>query len=344
VIDFRYHLVSIVAVFLALGLGLVLGSTTLKPSVLTGLEKTSSAEKRQIDHLYATQGQLTRQLSSNESFAQAASGQLLGHLLEGQRVVIVTAPGAPSGIASGVTQMLGKSGATVTGEVQMQPKFFDTTAASQTELSLLTQRLTPAGMTLLPGSAQAQAAQVLGSALLTRDGPGQPAPGQQDSASVSVLNGFAAGNFLSVSGHPAARATLAVVIPPASPPPVNASDAASQFLVTLAQKLHQAGQGTVVAGSIAGSVPNSAIDVMRSGREGHMSSVDDADTVIGQIVVVQALFEQMHGGRGSYGVTSSADAAGPSPAPSASPTPTAVLGSASETPRPTASAARSGPR
>jgi Copper transport outer membrane protein, MctB len=342
VIDFRYHLVSIVAVFLALGLGLILGSTTLKPSVLTGLEKTSSVEKHKIDQLYATQSELKNQLGSSEAFAQAASSQLLSHLLAGQRVVVVSAPGAPSGIADGVTQMLGKSGATVTGRVQMQPKFFDTATASQTQLSLLTERLAPAGMTLQPGSAQAQAGQVLGSALLTRDGPGQPAPGQQDSASLSVLNGFAAGNFLSVSGHPAARATLAVVIPPASPPPVNASDAGSQFLVTLAQKLHQAGQGTVIAGSIAGSAAGSAIDVMRSGRGGHMSSVDNADTVIGQIVVVQALYEQMHGVSGSYGVTASASAAGPSPAPSASPTPTGVIGTTSETPRPTARAAQPG--
>lgn len=343
-IDFRYHLVSIVAVFLALGLGLVLGSTTLKPSVLTGLEKTSSAEKRQIDHLYATQQQLRDQLGGSESFAQAASTQLLSHLLAGQRVVIVSAPGAPGSVAGGVTQMLSKSGATVTGQVQVQPKFFDPATATQTELSLLAQRLAPASLTLQPGTPQAQAAQVLGSALLTRGTPGQPVPGQQDSASQSVLDGFAAGHFLSVSGHPAVRATLAVVIPPASPPPVNGSDAASQYLVTLAQKFHQAGQGTVIAGSIAGSGSGSAIDVMRSGRGGHMSSVDDADTVIGQIVVVQALYEQMHGRDGNYGVTSSANAAGPSPAPSASATPTAVVGTTSQTPRPTAAAARPGSR
>ena len=44
-IDFRYHLVSIVAVFLALAIGIVVGSTALKPAVLTGLQKTATAEK-----------------------------------------------------------------------------------------------------------------------------------------------------------------------------------------------------------------------------------------------------------------------------------------------------------
>jgi len=61
--------------------------------------------------------------------------------------------------------------------------------------------------------------------------------------------------------------------------------------------------------------------VMRAGgRAGHLSSVDNADTAVGQIVVVQALFDRMHGKSGSYGVASTANAGAPSPAPSPSPT------------------------
>jgi hypothetical protein len=54
VIDFRYHLVSIVAVFLALGLGIVLGSTALRSSVLSALERTSQQERQQIHQRAAT--------------------------------------------------------------------------------------------------------------------------------------------------------------------------------------------------------------------------------------------------------------------------------------------------
>src|SRR5207248_340423 len=81
-----------------------------------------------------------------------------------------------------------------------------------------------------------------------------------------------------------------------------------------------AGQGTVVAGSAAGSGSGSAIDVMRAGgRAGHLSSVDDADTIIGQLVVAQALYEQLHGKSGSYGTGTAANGPGPSPAPTPSP-------------------------
>ena len=65
---------------------------------------------------------------------------------------------------------------------------------------------------------------------------------------------------------------------------------------------------------------------MRSGgQSGHFSSVDNADTAIGQIVVAQALYEQMALGKsGSYGALTSANAAGPSPAPTPSPSTTAT--------------------
>jgi hypothetical protein len=42
VIDFRYHLVSIVAVFLALAIGIVLGSTELQGPAFSLLDKTTS--------------------------------------------------------------------------------------------------------------------------------------------------------------------------------------------------------------------------------------------------------------------------------------------------------------
>jgi hypothetical protein len=322
-IDFRYHLVSIVAVFLALGLGLLLGATALQPIALRVLQRTSQHEHKQIDSLITSNGQLNRQITSNDQFAQAAAPQLLRQLLAAERVVVVEAPGAAGQVTSGVVKALTEAGATVSGQVQLQSKFFDVSPATQEQLGQLAQQLAPPGMTLCSScSAVAQASQVLASGILTTDGPGQPVAGQPDRASAAMLSGFAAGGFLTDSGRPYARATLAVVVIPAVPPSTNDANAASQGLVTLAQQLNLAGQGTVVAGSVAGSGPGSAIDVMRTGgRAGHLSSVDDADHVIGQIVVAQALYEQLRGVSGSFGSTSTAVTAGPSPAPTPSATP-----------------------
>jgi hypothetical protein len=321
-IDFRYHLVSIVAVFLALGLGLVLGSTELAPKVARGLQNTSKAEQKQIDSLLATQRQLRQELGRGQEFAQAAEHQLAGQLLAGQKVVIVAAPGAPGQIVTAIDQLLTNvAGATVTGQIELQQNLFDPSSSTQQTLTALAGELSQPGSSFDPqASPIAQIGQVLASAILTKDSTVQTAAGQHDPTITNVLNGLAGGGFLTVSNAPPTRATLAVVVIPDSPPSQNDSNRPSQELVTLAQQFELAGQGTVVAGSENGAGQGSAIDVMRSGRSGKMSSVDGADTPIGQIVVAEAMAEQLNGVSGSWGTASTAEAAGPSPAPTPSPT------------------------
>ena len=322
-IDFRYHLVSIVAVFLALGLGIVLGATALQPGTIGFLYKTSQQEHHQIDSALAANSQLNRQLSSDDQVAAAIAPQLLHQLLAGQRVVMVEAPGAAPQAVTGISQALTQAGATISGQVQLQGKFFDFSQPTQEQLGQLAQRYSPPGSNLR-GSEQAQASEALAKAILTRDGPSQPAAGVPDATSVALLNSLGAGGFITDSGRPDARATLAVMVIPQSPPSTSNANQASQALVSLAQQLNLAGQGTVVAGTVAGSGPGSAIDIMRNdGRAGHLSSVDDADRVIGQIVVAQALYNQLRRISGSYGALSSASAGGPSPAPAPSASPTA---------------------
>jgi hypothetical protein len=324
VIDFRYHLVSIVAVFLALAIGIVVGSTALKPAVLSGLQKTASAEKKRIDALYAQNRLSQNELNAAQAYAQAGEHAALNGLLDGQRVVLVTAPGFNGAVATGVTSALTEAGATVSGQVQLQSQFFAT--GTQSDLDTLNRQLTPPGITLRAGTQQSQAGQLIASAILTKNGPTDPPPGVADASGKAILNGYADGGFLSTSGDPAARATLAVVIIPGTPPAVTGPNTASQTLVTVAQQLNLADNGTVMAGPVAGSGMGSAIDLLRSGgRPDHFSTVDNADYTTGQIVVAQALYEQMTAGRsGNYGSLATATAAAPSPAPTPSPSSTAT--------------------
>ncbi len=332
-IDFRYHLVSIIAVFLALTVGVVLGSAALNGPTTALLRKSVASLRHDEENLRSQNGSLQQEINSNQQFAQVAEPVLLGHLLADERVVLVTAPGAPSQVTDKIGQALTQAGAKITGQVDIQSKLFDTSSGTQETLSLLTQRLTPSGIVLRTGGTLGQAGQLIASAILTQDGPGQPAAGSQDATSAAILSQFAAEGFLSVSEQPIARATLAVVIIPASPPTVNDSNTASQSLVTLCQELNLTDLATVVAGSVTGSGPGSAIQVMRAGgRQGHLSSVDDADTTIGQIVVAQTLYVQLTKGKsGSYGTGSGATAPGPSPAPT--PSPSASAGGVTATQR-----------
>ena len=106
----RYHATSLIAVFLALAIGIVVGSTALKPAVLSGLQKTADAERKRIDALYAQNNLNKQQIAADQAYAQAGEHQMLSGLLDGQRVVLVTAPGFPGGVVTGVTSALAEAG------------------------------------------------------------------------------------------------------------------------------------------------------------------------------------------------------------------------------------------
>jgi len=348
-IDFRYHLVSIVAVFLALSLGLLLGSTQLQPYVQKGLQGLSKAEHNEIESLLGQKSQLQSQIGSENQFALANAPSILHNVLADQQVVLVLAPGAAGSVTNGITQALETAGAAVTGQFQMQTAFFDKSAATTQKLIQVAQQYAQsAGVTLTgSASAQAQTSELLAHLIMTQNKAGQPIPGERDPLTVQAVQTLAGAGFLTKSGQPWDRATLAVVIIPATPQSTDDTNPESQALVTLAQQLNLAGLGTVVAGTIAGSGAGSAIDVMRAGgRAGHLTSVDNADYPIGQIVVAQSLADMLRGKSGSYGVTSTASAAGPSPPPSPAPTvsPTAATQGTASTRSSHRSAARSAAR
>jgi hypothetical protein len=329
-IDFRYHLVSIIAVFLALAIGLVLGAEAVSPKLANTLNNESLKAAKRNAALFAQNNQLKRQISADDSFAEAASGSLLGHLLVGQQVVLVTAPGADTATVKGISSALTTAGATLTGTVAMAPKFFDTDAATEATLTTTAGQLAPAGVgTSNTAGAQIAgqqaAAKVIAAALMDKPGAPPLSAGQSN----RILTGFGQGflqvtNSSSGTSNLSGPATLAVVVTPATTSP-NASSLSPEnlALVYLTHYLQQAGNAAVLAGSLQGSGTGSAIDAVTSGGAGvALTTVDDADSVTGQIVVVQALRSMLD----HPGLAATAYGAGPgvvpSPAPTSVPTPT----------------------
>jgi hypothetical protein len=327
VIDFRYHVVSIVAVFLALAIGIVLGSTELQGTTIDVLRNTSQQIKNQYDATHARNVELNQQVNADHAVMQAGQAQWLDGLLSGQRVVVVNAPGAPGSVVTGVTKALRDAGATVTGQVNLEPKLLDASQNNQQFLTQLVQQLA-AGSVPGNGTGLQQAARLLGSVILTKstDPSGSTSGGSLATSSRTILQGYAQAGLLSSSGQPSVPATLAVVVTPSSAPSDGVSDPANQGLITLAQQLDTAGLGTVMSGSAGGSGSGSAIDAMRgSVAAEHISTVDYADTPTGQIVTVWALADALAGRKAdSYGPQSGDSAAAPSPAPTPSASPTSA--------------------
>ena len=352
-INFRYHVVSIVAVFLALAIGIVLGATQLQGATLDALRASS---KNLHNDLAASQNQnhaLQQQVAADDSFAQANEARLLDGLLTHQRVVVVAAPGALPAVVTGVAAAAHQAGAAVTGQVNLQPKLLDASENNLQFLSSLVQQLVSPGSVAPNGTPLQQAAQLLGSAILTKAGPPGSSSGGgagsvgSASSRQNVLASYSQAGLVSVSGSLGSKqpsaATLAIVVTSGTLPPGGNSDAANQGLITLAQQLNTAGLGTVMAGSVAGSVAGSAINAVRSSSAAaQISTVDDADTLIGQIVTVQALALALGGHKASsYGEDPGSHAVAPSPAPSpASSSPATTSAGSKTTKRTTNSGSR----
>jgi hypothetical protein len=332
VIDFRYHLVSIVAVFLALAIGLLVGATALKPKTEQVLDRLSVREQQRINTQLAEIQSLVKQFGGDQAAARADAPVVLKNLLAGQQVVLVTAPGSDGATISGVTTALEQAGAKVTGQAALQPAFFGTSPSTQTNLETLAQSVEPPGVSLgvlqtgQPAVnpqivAQLWAAQVLAPALVAKNGADLPADQTKP-----IIDGFAGQGFLQMSyatGATLSQATLAVVVIPVTPPASGDSDPANLALITLAEQLELSGRGVVVAGSYPGSGQGSAIDELISGGTGiHLSTVDYANTEVGQIEVAQALGSLLAGrAPAAYGVISGT-APSPPPTPAATATPT----------------------
>ena len=345
-IDFRYHLVSIVAVFLALAIGIVLGSTELQGTAYNILNHTTAKLQNELDQASSQRDAAQAQAALGEAYAQAEEPAVLRNLLAGQRLLIITEPGAQASVVTGISNAAtADAGATITGQIALQQKFFDTTGATLDGLNQINLAMAQAaGITLDPGAPyQQQAAQVIASEILARPSA-SPAPlpaaqragSQQLTNAQTMLGAYAQAGFLTTSGQPATQATVAVVVTPQNAPPDGSQDPLDQMLVYLAEELAASSPAIVVAGSSAGSGPGSPIAVLRSNNvSNQVSTVDDADLAAGQTVVMQALAVLLNGGKaGSYGFTSNgASAVAPTPAPtptssaSASPSGTPSTGS-----------------
>ena len=331
-IDFRYHLVSIVAVFLALAIGIVLGSTELQGPTYNLLDRTTAKLQAELGQVSGQRNTAQAEASVDEAYAQAVEPTVLHNLLSGQRLLIVTEPGAPGSVVAAITDAAtADAGATVTGQIALQNKFFD---SSDTTLDFLNQTnqamAQQAGIQLTTGETyQQQAAEVIAREILVKSAgstpnqPGviQPAGSQPDSTAQTMLAAYANSGFLTTSGQPYLPATLVIVVTPQTAPSDGTADPLDQVLVPVATELSAYSAATVVIGTSAGSGPGSPVSVLRSNTVANqVSTVDDTDLVSGQTVAIESLAVLLAGGKaGSYGLTTNgATAVAPSPAPTPS--------------------------
>ncbi|HEX7747074.1 MAG TPA: copper transporter [Micromonosporaceae bacterium] len=300
-INFRYHVVSLTAVFLALAIGLVLGTAALNGPVADSLKNTVTALRKDNQQLRDTVGSLQDEVNREEDFATEAAPILLHGKLANRRVLVVTLPRGQEH-ADGVIDMLRMAGARVTGRIDMQDKFVNPDSNNDL-LGLAARSAQPtvpaAGLPGNSNGVETSSAQ-LASALLDR-GPTAASDGDRR----AVLKAYASNGFLTVDDEVTGPADTVVVV--SGPPHVDRDSAEKdRAVVTMVVEFDKA-VPLVVAGSGAGD--GNVVAAVRSdpALSKTVSTVDNANTSQGQVVTALATIEQVQLNRaGQYGLATGA--------------------------------------
>jgi Copper transport outer membrane protein, MctB len=307
-ISFRYYLITIVAIFLALGLGVLAGSTVLDQGLVNSLQAQTNKLKTDLGDLRGRVNDLTFQVDKANEFSDAVLPIIARGRLVGRQVVVVTDPGGIDGGASDhAIAALRAGGADVVTALRIDPRIGASGASGNDALASALG--VPASTT--PRTLDAKAA----SALAHRLAAGQQRPGDD------VLSRLEDAGFVTqlIDAAPAAIGgpNQAIVV-------VHGGSEAdlphpSSFLLPLVDDLVRTEKANVAAAEALAAQPQFVEELRGSSVIGsnEMVTVDDVDQGMGQVALVvglQQLIELDQGG--AYGVKVNADDVTPPLSPS----------------------------
>ncbi|MEV4665935.1 copper transporter [Micromonospora echinofusca] len=302
-INFRYHVVSLTAVFLALAIGLVVGTAALNGPVADSLKENVNALRKDNQQMRQAVQSMEKELELEEDFAAQTAELLLPGKLTDKRVLVV---GLPTGRdhTEGVIKMLQLAGAKVS-RVDLQDKFINPDNNNNLlELAVTAARPTSAPTADLPSNSNGveTSSALLASVLLDRAAGATPVTEADRRA---VLAAYINANYLTTE-EPVTASAEAVVLVSGQPYVDKDSAKKDESVLKVAEQFDQAGI-LVVGGN--GSAGGNLVAAVRSDPVlvQTISTVDNANTVQGQLVTALALVQQVTEKKaGQYGVADNA--------------------------------------
>ncbi|KUI45678.1 channel-forming protein [Mycobacterium sp. GA-1199] len=300
-ISLRTHAISLAAVFLALAIGVALGSGMLSNTVLSGLRDDKNELQERINTLTDERNALNEKLSAAGEFDAQMSPRILRETLVDKSVVLFRTPDAADDDVDAVTRLVGQAGGTVSGTVGLTPQFVEANAAEKL-LSVVNSPIVPAGKQLSTTSVDqgSQAGDLLGIALLINRDP--KVQTVDDAQRETVLATLRDTGFITYTDRVGAANTAVIVTGgPLGDDAGNRGATVARFAGGLAPH----GSGTVLVGRDGSASGTAAVAVTRSdpALTSAVSTVDDVGTESGRITSVLALGDLVDGGRpGQYGI------------------------------------------
>ena len=300
-ISLRQHAISLAAVFLALAVGVVLGSGFLSNTMVSGLRDESRNLHNQITALNSDKNALNEKLVSANTFDTQMSGRIVHDALNGKSVVIFRAPDAKDDDVDAVAKIIGQAGGALAGTVSLTQEFVDANSAEKLR-SVVNSSVLPAGAQLSTKLVDqgSQAGDLLGIALLINRDPALPPvdDGQRD----TVLAALRDTGFIGYGNQHVGAANAAAVVTGGA----LGDDAGNQgvSVAKFAAALAPHGSGVLLAGRDGSSSGPAAVAVARADAAVTpvISTVDDVDIESGRITAVLGVADLINGGRtGQYG-------------------------------------------
>lgn len=287
--------------FIALALGVALGSGLLSNTVLSGLRDDKRDLQHQIDGLTQEKNALNEKLNAAGDFDAQMSTRILRGAMADKSVVMFRTPDAQDNDVEAVARMVEQAGGAVTGTVSLTAEFVDANS-SEKLLSVVNSPIVPAGAQLSTKSVDqgSQAGDLLGITLLINKDP--KVPPVDDQQRDTVLTALRETGFITYGAERIGAANSAIIVTGGAlgDDAGNKGSTVARFAAGLAPH----GSGTVLAGRDGCASGTAAVAVTRSdpALTAAVSSVDDVDTASGRITTVLALQDLVGGARpGQYG-------------------------------------------
>lgn len=306
-INFRYHLVSLTAVFLALAIGLVLGTAALNGPAVDLLNDQVSSLSTQNEGYRDNIQQLTDQAESQEEFARQIAPTALAGTLTDQSVLIVALSGASEDDILGAREMLGYSGVEITGELGITDNFTD--PANNDELLELSTDLLPTSVANLPNnSVGVETAAALLTAVLMTSTPNVTAADQK-----KVLAGFTEAQMITGKENFKGQRAATVLVISGKPYADGNAEARNANVLTTAVQFDKGGAEVLCSPGIGGA--GNAVLAVRNdpALSAALSTVDNILTPQGQLAAALALSAELAGHIGHYGTGTGAQSTVPMP-------------------------------
>lgn len=301
-VSFRFHLVSLVAVFLALALGIGMGVTVIDKATVDLLQSRLDGVRNDVNAANQRSSALQTQLDQNSTFAEEANRYLIQDRLDDVSVIVVRVEGINTASLDQLQQSIQEGGGTIGGTITIDDRV---TLSDSDDIADLASAL---------GTPTTDAS-VLRATLLSRLTAVLSGGAQGSALSPLIQGGFlswsAANNTVPLESQVFSDTRLVLASG------ANASVPNDQLMVPLGNALAQGTQRRVVAVESAipasGDTTEQRAVFVQSFRQNQqirdsISTVDDLELSTGRVAAVLALSQLGDGRTGHYGLAGSASA------------------------------------